>query len=115
MKVTPGTGTARPLTTGLRQRTDCFSIADDADGPDDEVPSIWHRLSAGALMAGSQRQPLLEKEEPITRRRSRRRLVRGDEKDNRREDHTKDPEESIDAAVQRSGVRIGFRGHGIKG
>ena len=41
--------------------------------------------------------------------------ARGEEENDCREDHTKDPEESIDAAMQRSGVRIGFGGYGVQG
>ena len=39
--------------------------------------------------------------------------VRSEEENNCREDHTKDPEESVDAAVQGRGVWIGFRWHGL--
>jgi hypothetical protein len=38
--------------------------------------------------------------------------MRSEEENNCREDQTKDAKESIDAAVQRSGVGIGFRWHG---
>jgi len=39
--------------------------------------------------------------------------VRSEEENDCGEDQTKDTKESIDAAVQRSSVGIGFRRHGI--
>ena len=39
--------------------------------------------------------------------------MRGEDKDNRRNDDTKNPEKSVDAAVEGSGVGIGFGWHNI--
>ena len=38
--------------------------------------------------------------------------MRGDDEDNSSNDDAKDPEEGVDAPVQRRGVRIGFGRHG---
>ena len=41
-------------------------------------------------------------------------LVRGEEEDYSSNDDAKNPEEGVDAAVEGSGVGIGFGRHGVK-
>ena len=56
------------------------------------------------------RVPVTDNREPITRARA---SVSGEYKDYRSNDDAKNPKEGVDAAVEGSGVWIGFGRHGV--